>query len=911
MALSGPSLSRPPSLITWAMGGGLGSTAIVAPQPQESDSDVHERTSGLDDLVSVMQRAPEWELANLEGNPTPSADILGQHGQEGYSADAFAWDAANLLATGRVSDEDFLAARDAVFEFYGQFLATYAIEAPPIGEPATTASAGSPSPAAPVHDEIAAVDASAVQFSGIDLEPSSFSSSASPMPPPPPPPGGGPPPLVSIAIEENVEEGSSTAVTVTRTGSLMMALNVEYRVSGPQPTFGDDYSGITWETGVIPIFANDPSGGMMLYVHTDNFVDPGERLMITLVDNNNPTYDLDLGAYYDTVTFIDDPPVVSLRATEPIATEQGRTPGEFEFYRTGGNTNQQLDVRFQLTGSTATLTTDYGPPLMEVPGQPGIYQVHFITGTSFPVSITPEDDALVEGEELVQFTIVPNPTSPSVNDPARYNIGSRASDMVLIEDNDVGTVVDLDIANGQFGDLLDEAVEWSRGAFTVANLNDTDGDGKTDAIDNFVRGWRSSASEAVLGATSVVVDSLGPNSGAHFSVLDDVYVHEPVAASTGHTSVRSDRRFIIDIIVPERRLILNAPLSRTYATPVVSHGGRQEVDLMELHIHRPSQIIQGAGPMMLSVLAGNVRFWTNRWKETEVTLLAFDPATIAEEGGKTLWAEVRAPSDKVRDIVLSLEYAGVKDVVRATGIWVTQIDVRHDLMEATDLFNEPAWSDIGTRPREAITAFGGLGLRPMPTINGGVSNAIAMQFTIGPTRIEAIDGTWEESDRVYFDVTRQAEREQWDKATPTASWTPSILDIKTPPRSFPANVELPNDDSGNSDGSETDESAVVTEQNHFYSMDAPGLGGSTFAFAAEFSYMMNFNEWLRVGFGKSPEGNQVAGSRTSSIVDWHVTHRLRSDTNAAGGTWLRTQPNETYGENDIGRGHLLKLKYDE
>lgn len=48
--------------------------------------------------------------------------------------------------------------------------------------------------------------------------------------------------------------------------------------------------------------------------------------------------------------------------------------------------------------------------------------------------------------------------------------------------------VDLDIANGQGGSLIDDAKEESPGAFTVANLNDTDGDMIVDNGDNNVSG---------------------------------------------------------------------------------------------------------------------------------------------------------------------------------------------------------------------------------------------------------------------------------------------------------------------------------------------------------------------------------------------------------------------------------------
>ena len=80
-----------------------------------------------------------------------------------------------------------------------------------------------------------------------------------------------------------------------------------------------------------------------------------------------------------------------------------------------------------------------------------------------------------------------------------------------------------------------------------------------------------------------------------------------------------------------------------------------------------------------------------------------------------------------------------------------------------------------------------------------------------PIRVPILDGSWE-SDGVWFDATRQIETDVWGRANLNSEWLPLITE--TGPRSFPANVELPNDDLGGGPPPappDIDESSVAPE----------------------------------------------------------------------------------------------------
>src|SRR5437660_4559067 len=114
-------------------------------------------------------------------------------------------------------------------------------------------------------------------------------------------------------------------------------------------------------------------------------------------------------------------PVVTVRATDPFASESGDT-GTFTLFR-DGPTNQALNV-YCIYRGTASNGVDYVtlPNFVMIPA--GM--------RTAPVVVKTIDDNLVEGTETVELRLVPSPMLPPVN----YMIGNPSNAVVYIADND-------------------------------------------------------------------------------------------------------------------------------------------------------------------------------------------------------------------------------------------------------------------------------------------------------------------------------------------------------------------------------------------------------------------------------------------------------------------------------------------
>jgi Lamin Tail Domain len=113
-------------------------------------------------------------------------------------------------------------------------------------------------------------------------------------------------------------------------------------------------------------------------------------------------------------------PIVGITAVDGQASETGSDPGTFRFTRSG-STASSLSVIYAIATGTGQATPgDYTPALTGT-------QIIPAGAASVDVTITPVDDATVEGTETLTLTL---------SDTGSYDVGPDASATVTILDND-------------------------------------------------------------------------------------------------------------------------------------------------------------------------------------------------------------------------------------------------------------------------------------------------------------------------------------------------------------------------------------------------------------------------------------------------------------------------------------------
>jgi hypothetical protein len=226
-----------------------------------------------------------------------------------------------------------------------------------------------------------------------------------------------PPVVTATATDPDAAEAGPDPGTITFTrsgGDLGDSLILFFSKSGTANN-GSDYQSLGGGVSVAVIPANQPSVAVAINPLPDNQVEIPESAVLTIVPN--PGYVIGASASA-TVTITDDPPVVTISATDPDASEAGPDSGTFTFTRSGGNLAGSLNVSFT-TGGSATAVSDYASV--------GNFVTFFAGAAAATVTIAPVDDPLVEGAETVILTINPG---------ANYVVGVPAAATVTIADND-------------------------------------------------------------------------------------------------------------------------------------------------------------------------------------------------------------------------------------------------------------------------------------------------------------------------------------------------------------------------------------------------------------------------------------------------------------------------------------------
>ncbi len=218
-------------------------------------------------------------------------------------------------------------------------------------------------------------------------------------------------PTVSVvATQPNASETGPTngVFTLTRGGCSNGTLVVNYTISGTASN-GVDFNALN---GVATFADGSSTASVIVRPINDNVPECAETVTLTIASNASYIVGSPNAA---TVTIADnDPPVVTVAATQPNASEAG-TNGVVTVFRSGCTTGA-LTVNFTYAG-TATLNTDY---LADS-------SVSIAAGaTNATVAIRPLADALTEGAETVILRIAPS--------PGNYTLGAASNATVTIAD---------------------------------------------------------------------------------------------------------------------------------------------------------------------------------------------------------------------------------------------------------------------------------------------------------------------------------------------------------------------------------------------------------------------------------------------------------------------------------------------
>ncbi len=211
------------------------------------------------------------------------------------------------------------------------------------------------------------------------------------------------------------EGGPDTALfTVTRSGGdFSQALTVSYSLGGTAD-YGPDYS-LTPTATSVTIPAGQASATITLTAVDDTEAEPTESVLLTLAEGAGYTVGSPASA---AVSILDnEPPVVSITATDPDAAEAGPDSGTFTVTRLG-SLSAALTVSYTVSG-TAAAGGDYQALSGSVVISAG--------AASAPVVVTPLDDSLVEWRETVVATLTAG---------AGYQVSSPSTASVTISDDD-------------------------------------------------------------------------------------------------------------------------------------------------------------------------------------------------------------------------------------------------------------------------------------------------------------------------------------------------------------------------------------------------------------------------------------------------------------------------------------------
>ncbi len=337
--------------------------------------------------------------------------------------------------------------------------------------------------------------------------------------------------------------------------------------------------------------------------------------------------------------------------------------------------------------------------------------------------------------------------------------------------------------------------------------------------------------------------------------------------------------------------------------------GRNEVDLMKLVIRPRDPSLNLSGDVILRKISGdNLKVWTSPVKLTGTNVSL--PRTIpTSDLPATFYVEALKPSSSIRDIAFEVEFAGNKDQVKATAVWVDLEKVYHQPEDIPDFeslgVGDCHMNQISTNQSAdgSYFGYGNWEFENESELIQRMGSRILFHWNIRPSKAR---------DLIELDGTRQRQTRNWkidlmepEVLLPDCKFTTNHEDFPFN-RTEPQDNELPNDDRfkpmicGDFD--------LITEDGNFFTYDPPSLttngeflSQSSFPIFWGFSNdKTNFLEWVRAApkgynFNPSFQGSgKLLGSRASVKFEWGAARYATKDKN-----FLHVKDDEDHSLNHI------------
>jgi hypothetical protein len=245
--------------------------------------------------------------------------------------------------------------------------------------------------------------------------------------------------LPSLSINDvTISEGNSgttnATFTVTRTGTALQPITVNYATANNSATAGSDYTGIS---GTLSFATNETSKTISVPILGDTTVEGDETFFVNLSNAVNATLSDSQGLG----TILNDdnsPPTVTVTANDANAAEvvsgQIQNPGQFTFTRTG-STVSALTIAYQVYESATLLGTSDYTLTSSTMGGVGVtsytaYTTFAIGESTVTVTVNPVDDIKFESNETLTIALANSDS---------YILGSSNTAAVVIADNEVSS----------------------------------------------------------------------------------------------------------------------------------------------------------------------------------------------------------------------------------------------------------------------------------------------------------------------------------------------------------------------------------------------------------------------------------------------------------------------------------------